>query len=261
MDGSGGDAILVKAPLQYGQTYLGANISERLITVECCLVTSSAQEEEVLRQTLISTLNPLAVGDLIVYGETFEKMFPDVQVVDGPVFKDANYTLPDGILYFNFTVVVPQNFATDLNLSNHTLVEVEPLFEFILKFDDYVEFGNIASGNIVIDNTGDAEAALAIEIPGPVHTPTIKNLTTGEFIRIFTPIAANETMHINTGFGNKSVVIKDDNGNSRNAFHYIDLNSTFFRLKVGLNNVEFRAEVGNDTANIKIRYRKVYLGI
>ncbi len=261
MDGSGGDAVMVKAPFQYGQTRLFSEISERLITINGCIVTDSLSEEEVLRRRIINTLNPINTGRLYVYGDSHSKVFPGVQVVDGPVFLDQDYTLPDGIVYFNVTCLVPGNFASDVEATVYRLMEVAPAFEFTLEFAPDIVFGQIEKGQAVFNNDGDAEAPLMIEIPGPVNTPCITNLTTGEFIKIFTPIGSDENMIINTSFGNKSVVIVNDRNVTRNAFHYIDLNSTFFQLPIGKSTIQFRAETGNDTANVKISFKRLYLGI
>ncbi len=261
MDGSGGSAVLVKSPYQHGQTRLGVNVSERVVFVQACLVTDSLEECEAWRREIINCLTPIHTGDLVVFGDSFTRVFENVQVVDGPTFLDQDYTVPDGILYFNFSAVVPSNFLADLEWLESKLVEVMACFEFPLSFQPNIIVGDIEKGQIILQNNGDVETPIRIEIPGYVETPTIKNLTTGEFIKIYTPIRANEKMYIDTSFGNKSVVIIDDNGNKRNAFNYIDLNSTFFQLALGENLIRFNAEVGNDTANVKIYYKQLYFGL
>jgi hypothetical protein len=262
MDGAGAEAVMVKSPYQHGQRRLFADISERIITINGCLVTGDKAEENDLRRRIIGAMNPLYLGDLIVSGDGFEKVFRDVQVVDGPSFSDMDYTVPDGILYFNVTLLVPGNFVSDLEAFKCQLVEVEPGFSYPLEFGKQgIIFGEISKGQAELYNNGDVPAPLIIEIPGPVETPEIHNLTTNEFIKIHTPIESNEIMTIDTSFGNKSVIITDTRGNSRNAFHHIDLESTFFQLIVGKNTVKFKAEVGNETAVVKIGFRVLYLGI
>ena len=253
---------MVKSPYQKGRRRIFADVSERVVTVNGCLVTHSKHEEGEWRRKIISVMNPLSVGDLIVSGRGIEKVFKDVQVVDGPNFLDADYTMPDGILYFNLSVVVPGNFIADINAFNFQLLEIDPRLSFPLEIaNEGIIFGEIAKGQTVLNNTGDVEAPLFIEIPGPVKTPEIHNLTTGEFIKIHSPIASNEVMTIDTSFGNKSVIITDTSGNARNAFHHIDLESTFFQIQVGENTIKFKAEVGNETANVRISYRRLYFGI
>ena len=53
----------------------------------------------------------------------------------------------------------------------------------------------------------------------------------------------------------------DNAGGARNAFHDIDLDSTFFQLTVGENALRFNTEAGNDTATVTVRYRQLYLGL
>jgi len=142
MDGAEAEAVMVKSPYQRGQTWLSTNIDERLITINGSLVSQVEDPQECLeeiyrlRRQLISVLNPLDIVHVEIHGESFEKMFSSVQVVDGPNFDDADYTEPDGILMFNFSAVVPKNFAEDLEYTVFDLMEVVPSFEFILEFDD-----------------------------------------------------------------------------------------------------------------------------
>lgn len=260
-DGTDAAAILAKAPYQRGKTRLGANIEPRVITVKCCLVTDSAEEFEARRAELLHALNPLKPGRLTVIGKTFHRQFSNTQVTDAPVFDDKNYNSPDGITYFSFSLMAPGNFIEDAAEAQATLMEAEPSFSFILEFADEIIFGNMSVGRVIFNNDGDVETPLIIEIPGPVQTPMITNETTGEYIRVHTPILANEVMTINTAFGEKSVVIRDDAGNARNAFHYIDIQSSFFQLVAGENSLRFRAEEGNDTAEVTVRFRRLYLGI
>lgn len=260
-DGTDADAILAKAPYQKGKTRLGVNIDPRVITVRCCLVTESLAEFEARRAELLRVLTPLAPGRLTIMGETFHRQFSNVQVVSAPTFSDTDHNSPDGIIYFSFSLMAPGNFIEDAGTTRHTLLEAEPSFSFMLEFADDVIFGNMSSGRVVFNNNGDVETPVVIEIPGPVRTPMVTNESTGEYIRVHTPIMANEKMVINTAFGEKSVVIHDDAGNTRNAFNYIDINSTFFQLAVGENSLRFRAEEGNDTAEVTVYFRRLYLGI
>ena len=261
MDGPAAEAMLLKSPYQRGQTWAGANVDERIVSVEACLVTGSVEEEERLRRELIRTMSCLGGGRLVVYGDTFVKEFPEVHIVSGPTFKDQDYTAPDGILFFSFIAVAPGNFLADYNRLTFDMAEVWPRFEFPLEFAPDIIFGDMTNGAAHIFNDGDAEAPLIVEIPGPVLTPSVTNLTTGEFIKVHTPILAGEVMTINTAFGKKSVVIRDESGNERSAFHYIDLESVFFQLRVGENYVRFAAEEGNDEARVRIWYKRVYLGV
>ncbi len=260
-DGIDAQAILAKAPYQKGKTRLGANIDERVIGIKACLVTEDLEEFELRRKFILKTFSPLCTGSLHIKDVTTERMFSNVQIISAPEFNDKDYTLPDGIVYFSFTMIVPSNFAEDVKQTDLKLVQVTPMFSFPLIFEQKIEFGTVSSGSAAFINDGDVETPVKITIPGFVRTPAIINLVTGEFIKVHTPIAGNEVMTILTGFGQKSVTITDDKSYTRNAFHYIDVNSTFFTLKVGVNKLKFEAEEGNDTANITVSYKRLFLGI
>lgn len=122
--------------------------------------------------------------------------------------------------------------------------------------------GDISRGNVVIDNKGNAPCSLEIEIPGGVVTPvTITNETTGEFIRVKTDIPLGSYLYISTKFGNLEVSIVDNEGNKTNAFNYIDLESSFFQLCIGKNEISYLAGVGSDDIVVKIKYKQEYLGL
>ncbi len=261
MAGTDIDPMTVKSPMQLGSTLTGITVNERLVTIKACLVTDKTTDEENFRKNIISCLNPLHKGDLTIHGETFNRKFSDIHVVQGPEFDDKDYNTPNGILYFDFTLCVPSVFLEDAEVHKFSLYEVIPGFSFMLCFQPDIFFGDISGSTDSFYNMGDIDAPLIIQIPGPVQTPMLTNLTTGEFIKIYSPIYANEKMIINTSFGNKSVVITDDRGFSRNAFNYIDLNSTFFTLRPGENVLQFQAEVGNSNAGVDISFKTLYLGI
>ncbi len=260
-DGVAASAFLTKAPYQQGKTALGTGIDERLITIRGALVTEDTTEYERHRRALIQAFNPLLTGRLTAYGTTFSRRFENVCVVDAPSFLDTDYESPDGIVHFTVTLMVPGNYATDIDWEKVDMMEVEPKFSFVLAFDKPLLFGDMTGGKAIINNNGDAPASLVITIPGPVDTPSITNLTTGAFIKVNTPIYVHQKMMIKTGFGEKSVTIYDENGESFNAFHYIDLESTFFQLELGENVLRFQAEEGNDTAAIGLQYKRLYAGI
>ncbi len=261
MDSTEIETLAVKSPMQLGKTLTEITANERLVTIKACLVTDSLADEEALRKKIISCLNPLHTAELTIQGESFRRKFSDIHVIQGPVFDDKDYNTPDGILYFDFTLCAPSVFLEDAEAYSFSLYEVIPGFSFELVFDGDICFGDISGSTERLNNKGDIDAPLIIQIPGPVQTPMLTNLTTGEFIKIYSPIYANEKMTINTAFGNKSVIITDDRGFSRNAFNYIDLKSTFFMLRPGENVLQFQAEVGNSNAAVDISFKTLFLGI
>ena len=92
------------------------------------------------------------------------------------------------------------------------------------------------------------------------HYPCVINHATGEFIKVERTLTTDDTLYITTEFGNKKVEI-ERNGVRNNAFNYIDLDSTFFQLKVGDNMIEYTTDNDLEPQSVEIRYRNRYLGV
>lgn len=111
-----------------------------------------------------------------------------------------------------------------------------------------------------IINTGHVETPVEIYFHGPAVNPSIKNITTGETIRIIRELTTDDVLYINTGFRQKKVEIIR-NGARTDAFDYIDLSSRFFSLQVGDNVIEYASENGLAPQNVEIYYKNRYLGV
>lgn len=263
LDGMDATPMLIKSPFQHGKTSMGNDINERVVSLECALLSKDEAENENLRRKLFKSFNPLFKGTLEITGNTFKRCCYDVEVSSAPKFKDEDYTDFQEIMMWQVNLVVPGAFISDMYDTIFELSEVMPLIEFpfCVEIGDTFEVGTLSFGGVKYNNDGDAVAPVIIEIFGPVQTPKITNHTTGEFIQVHTPIHANERMLINTSFSNKRVMIIDDTGQERNAFHYIDLASTFFQLVPGENHIDFDAEAGNDTAKVNVYFKRMWVGI
>ena len=86
------------------------------------------------------------------------------------------------------------------------------------------------------------------------------NVKTNEFILIKKSLVAGERILVNTEF-NKKRVTRIFNKEESNAFHFIDLNSTFFHLDVGDNLIKYDAESGLDNLEVNIYHKPLYLGV
>lgn len=135
---------------------------------------------------------------------------------------------------------------------------VEPLFSFPFSMSilDPVIFGTVVPSNVAI-NYGQAEAPVVIQIKGACVNPTIINETTGEFIAFKDlTMTANQTLIIDTTFGQKKVELDE-----QNIFHKLDFESTFFNLVIGENKIDFSDQTGNPEATIHFIYRNLFITI
>jgi Phage tail protein len=256
LDGLGdvdADIQTQKAPFQDGSTYIGSVLQERAISMQIVIRASDTKTLLQQRQFLASVFNPKLGPGTLRYenDETIREIeavpdgvpvFPSGKENRGPIFQTALINL-----------VCPNPFWKSTEITEEPTFE--PLFEF--PFESEFEMGMQRDQRIIV-NDGDAPAPLYIEFFGPAVNPIIINKTTGEFIKVNQTLQEGEVMKIDTAPGKKSVYFVQPDGTERNVFNWIDLESTFFQLVVGENEIEYSADSDIQGAIVNIRYNKLY---
>ena len=128
-------------------------------------------------------------------------------------------------------------------------------------FEFMIAFASIAD-KTELWNAGSIATPVTISIRGPANNPCITNQRTGEFIRLNHELQEGEILTITTQKGDKSVKISSaEDQTPQNAFHYIDLNSTFFQLEPGSNTLVYESDDETRQTQVTIRYRELYAGV
>jgi phage-related protein len=112
-------------------------------------------------------------------------------------------------------------------------------------------------GTVVINNEGNWDTNVIIEINGPIVGPaTITNQTTGELIILIAPVPLDSTLEINTY---RQEVALD--GNTADARAMIDILANWILLAPGANTLEF-IDTGapNSTATLSVYFRPAWIG-
>lgn len=226
-------------------------IKPRSISVAADFLGENTEEE---RRKLISFFNPKHNGKLLVNYCGVERGIH--YIVES--FRDKRDNLYD-VLSFQFDLICPNPFF-------HTVYQdFASLDTWVgglqLKFTLPFRFKQKGDTKQNIYYTGDVNTPVEIFFKGPALNPKIANETTGEFIRINKKLETNDILYINTAYKNKQVKIITDN-QSTNAFHYIDLDSTFFELQQGDNLISYSSEDAEQTPRgVDIKYYNRFLGI
>ena len=255
------DVQTQKAPRQDGSTYIDSLMEPRDISITALIL---AENQKVLfqkRAELQSVFNPkLPPGKLIYdYGDNRKEI--EATVSSTPAF------LP-GEERTSISQLVQIELTCPLPFWLSELTQEEPMAAFVGMFmfpleipeEEGVEIGAQGEQRI-IENKGDVSAPVKIEFRGPALNPRIQNNTTGEFIQVNQELQSGESLHINTAFGKKRVEIEDEEGDRTNAFNWIDLDSAFWQLEPGENELEYSADTGQDDATVTIRWRERFVGV
>lgn len=243
--------VTIENHTQYDGGYTSKRrVLPRDISIICDYCKWESVENE--RQKLIRFFNPKAQGILTVNYCGVERYI----IYEVEKFKELRESLYD-TLSFNIDLVCPDPYFKDI-------IKGEIISTWIggwkFKFKLPFRFKQKGESKKNIYNEGHVETPVEIIFRGPALNPKITNLTTGEFIKVDRELKSDDILYITTAFGNKKVEIERD-GVRQNAFHYIDLDSTFFQLQVGDNLVEYSTENELEPQSVEIRYRNRYLGV
>lgn len=184
-------------------------------------------------------------------------------------------TLLSGYSIDTYATNTPANVIDDVG-QVHVMITTNPSDGNINSnvYTDYVEmllttknilipktvFG-VKGGAESIENTGSTSAPVIITITGYSDTPTIRNLTTDEYITINTIVQRNERIEISTDDNELSIDYVHEDGTREDIYYRMDLGSTLWQLQEGENVLEYTAISQDEFSTVSISYQELYIGI
>lgn len=246
-----------KAPYQDGSTRIGSTLEERVIPIEFLIVGDNYHEVSEYRMQMSRILNPKLDEGILRYENGHVIREINVSAESVPFFPDGAGNRITEMQKGLVTLVASDPYWRSTGITEEPAFE--PLFEF--PFEGEFEMGMQRDQRIIF-NDGDAPAPIQVEFFGPALNPKIINNTTGEFIRIKQELFEGERMMIDTS--DASVYFIDADGNERNVFPWIDLSgagTTFFKLEIGENEIEYTADSDIQGTVVNILYSKLYTAV
>lgn len=252
---------------QAGGTYLGYHIAARDIEIVGHI---NEQDKAIIREyrhQLNHALNPTYSATLIYQHGSFKRQIK-CRVNSAPHF-DA-----DGVfLRFTVNLLCLNPFWTDEAETYTQIATWIGGMEF--DMEDGLELTNSAEDpqweigyrlpNLITNlyNSGDAVTGLTITFvaQGAVKNPGLIDIQTQEYIQVNMDMLAGEEITIKTGYGEKSVTFKNQNGVESDAFRYLDIRSAYLQLAIGDNPYRYYAASGEDNLDVTIRHNNLYLGV
>lgn len=257
LDYSGLEATDYELERNTNVNYIGAKKKRKTILPRPISVSFVYRGPEQLkaekRQELIRFFDPLSSGDLTVNFMGTERNIKYELI--GFEFDSKN-------VYDELSCMVELECMDPAFLS--TITESQQISTWIggwkWKFTLPFRMRQRGEKKVNIYNDGHLSCPVEILFHGPAVNPCVKNLRTGETVKVKRQLTSDETLHINTAFGKKSVKI-ENNGRFEDAFHTITMDTRFFQLEPGDNMIEYSTDNEHEVQNVVIKYRKRYRGV
>jgi hypothetical protein len=259
LDGLGdvdADIQTQKAPFQDGSTYTDSILSERLLTFEVAIIGNDFADVQQKRQYFATVFNPKLGEGTIRYenesGVKEIKAIPDNVPVFPSGMENRIHTFQRALV----NLICPNPYWLDEYETSKQMSFLMGGLSFPLFLGSHFSQRSFKRKFM---NSGDVPTPVSIDFYGPAFNPVIKNNTTGEFIQVNRTLEETDKLIISTEFGNKSVEIEDEQGNRTNVFNWIDLESSFFQLIQGENEIEYNSNNDSTKSRVIISYKNRYI--
>ncbi|MET3504935.1 phage tail family protein [Halalkalibacter oceani] len=249
------DLQMQSAPYQDGATFIGANFETRDVSLLFSFDGISPQHVQECRRQISRVFNPKdGMGELTLVDQNKTILAVPRKVI----YNDDSHNLWPNRQRVLVEFECPNPFLLDNYISGEQMAYLMGGLKFPLVLP--TQFAHRGYQR-TFTNVGDVPTPVEIEFKGPAQNPTIYNRTTGEYITVNRELGADDILLINTAFGQKRVEIQRANGESENAFNYIDLASSFFQLELGDNLIEYSSNNDSTLTRVRVIYRNRYVGI
>ncbi|AEE92512.1 putative Phage-related tail protein [Tepidanaerobacter acetatoxydans Re1] len=257
IDGVGEVGVAIesqKAPKQDGSTYIDSTLGNRAITIKGMII-AKGDPDAVLqaRRLMQRVINPKLDEVNIVYRQG--NLVKEIKAIaeSTPVFPAAKGN--QGLYYQKFLLYLlcHQPFWLDTFYESRKMSYLMGGIQFRLRLPTAFSYRGFKRTAL---NEGDVAAPVEIEFTGPAINPTVSNLTTGEFITVNRKLEEEDILYISTAFGEKHVKI-----NGENAFHYIELDSTFWQLIPGENLLSYTSNKDSIKTKVLVKWKNRYVGL
>ena len=247
----------VQAVGQDGATWASTVLQPRDITIKGRINVRGVSKQGVYRRGLNHVLNPKTKGTLeYIFGEFHRRIgcWPE----KAPAYSGDRY-------YDQFAIdlVCPNPLWEESTASSVSVSSWEAGWMFPVELNADFEFGRKALGiTVYATNAGDTACGMSVKFTalGRVENPILRNIRTGEFLRLNLTLSAGDEVTVNTHYGNKTARWTH-NGETVNAFRYIDADSTLMLLGLGTNAFQASADTGSSDLDITLTYSNQYLGV
>lgn len=248
-----------KAIGQHGYTLQSTTLEDREVNIEATIIANDKVERDTMKREIDDILNPLD-SLLIKYDDSGISKEIECSIEETPDYSTEFKTNNDYFLGFKISFECFKPFWVD---QKQTVLNIETWqdgFEFEFELLPVgIEFAKRGPNEILINNDGNIEAPLEIYFKGPALNPQI-TFNDKKFIKVNKSLAENEILYINTSYDNKRVQIFKGELIEQ-AYHYIDIESSFFDLQSGTNKISYSTEGDYLPQEVIMKYKRNYFSL
>lgn len=245
-----------------GNLYLGSQLDSRRVEVVGRFRPRDKETVLSLRRELVHGCTPKQTGEL-VYEMGEHRRTLACEIDQPPAFSRKG-------LFEQFTIQIlgSSPFWQD-GVEHVSRIEAwTGAFEFPEPYgleitEAGIEFGSYnGEREMSIYNEGDVETGMRIVMKarGPVDTPMITHVETGERIVFHMMLSAGDQIEVNTRPGEKAVAITQK-GITRNGIHLWPMDNAFLSLHAGSNTLVAGAKQNPEALDVAFYYGFLYSGV
>lgn len=261
--------ITTISPDQDGETWLTSPLTTRDgITLSYILHADSASALALAIRTLSRAFSPKAgPGTLKVVTDDAETFYIDCMIKPNyPIYSISNADRSStgaGLADYwqRFTVVLVAHKPWWYTSANPETYNPWVGMDFPIEFHPVtgMDFG-VFAGTKELENLGDLATPFTCQIDGPMVNPILTNVTTGEAITITKTLTLGQRLYIETTWGDIKCEIRDASTNAliEDAFKYASVDSVWFWIEPGVNDVQFQSSDANDGSSMIISWEDRY---
>ena len=161
------------------------------------------------------------------------------------------------------SLICPDPYFTDDEATHIEMAGWEDCFEFPLEIpENGLEFGKRRKELIkVVENAGTTLIGITMTIAAEdiVVNPSIKNVTTGETLKLLCTMQPKDEIVITTKQGNIDIVLYRDGEKINYNYTVDEENEGYIQLETGRNDISYTADEGSDYMNVNFDFANSYV--
>ncbi|MDD3336795.1 MAG: phage tail family protein [Eubacteriales bacterium] len=256
------DVTAVSGAYQQGESVTALRREGRKVKLTLHVMASSRKEMYRLRRELLGILSPSLAFDgvnraKLIYENDYGRRWTWAVPESGLDWGDRKRDVQPSVT-LSFRCECPYWFGIRKNEIDFRARA--PGFKTPMKLP--LKLGSKVFG-ITARNDGQADAPVLVTIEGKGEQPELRNESTGESVKLISPLPDGDTLVLNTDPSALSVLVRHANGSEENGFGLLDAGSSIaaFGLRPGDNELRYVPDGESAGSVIRVSWYDLYEGV